>query len=159
MQSSAALAHFNLPNQKRNKFFIKLQGYQLPVLTTFSMQETLLVGTQTSCFTAYRITRTPFIFCNSSKHYCLPCQVPHTLGLSCDLGFNWSSCTCIFCNTLHPLAMKVFLPPYDVHFTFTCHGVCAQLESAKIAACSDVPSLQDAQYRAQLSNEPEVCII
>ena len=38
--------------------------------------------------------------------------------------------------------MKVFLPPYDVHFTFTCHGVCAQLESAKIAACSDVPSLQ-----------------
>ena len=55
--------------------------------------------------------------------------------------------------------MKVFLPQYDVHVTFTCHGVCAQLESAKIAACSDVPSLQDAQYRAQLSNEPEVCII
>ena len=66
---------------------------------------TLLVGTQTSYFTAYRITRTPFIFCNSCNHYSLPCQVPHTLGLTCDLGFNWSSCTCIFCNTL---AMKVF---------------------------------------------------
>jgi len=108
MQSPASLAHFNSPNQKRNKFFIKLQEYLLPVLTIFSIQETLLVGTQTSYFTAYRFTRTPFIFCNSCNHYCLPCQVSHTLGLTCDLGFTWSSCTCIFCNTLHPLAIKVF---------------------------------------------------
>jgi len=110
MQSS--LAHFNLPNLKRNKFFIKLQEYLLPVLAIFSIQETLLVGTQTSYFTTYRITRTPFIFCNSCNHYCLPCQFPHTLGLTCDLGFNWSSCIRVFCNTLHPLAMKVFPPMY-----------------------------------------------
>ena len=24
--------------------------------------------------------------------YTCPCQVPHTLGLTCDLGYNWSSC-------------------------------------------------------------------
>ena len=102
MQSSASLAYFNLPNQKWKKFFIKLQEYLLPVLTIFSIQETLLVGTQTSYFIAYRITWTPFIFCNSCNHYCLPCQVPHML--TCDLGFNWSSCSCMFCNTLHKVS-------------------------------------------------------
>ena len=40
---------------------------------SFQLTKSLLVGTQTSY---YRITRTPFIFCNSCNHYCLPC--PHS---------------------------------------------------------------------------------
>jgi len=55
-----------------------------------------LIGDLEDSGLSVRITRTPFIVCNSCNHYCLPCQVPHTLGLTCDLGFNWSACTCMY---------------------------------------------------------------